>query len=208
MGEAETEGAPAPRVTALRHRGGMSASVEVWLDGQPWRRLREDVVVRAGLLVGVRLDRERAVTVARERRRAAAMAVAVRALDVRDHSSASLRRRLSERGVSAAVGNETVERLEQAGALDDRRAATVRAAALADRGWGDAGIRADLDARGFVDDVAATALAALEPERDRAERLLDRHGRTPETLRRLARRGFADDLVEDLIASLGNGAIG
>lgn len=194
-----------PRVTALRHQG--RGIVEVWLDGRPWRRLHEDVVVGAGLRPGTALDRERAAAVARERRRAAAMASAVRALRHRDHSAASLRRRLAERAVSSPVAAETVGRLERLGAVDDTRAARARAAALAEREWGDAGIRADLEQRGFPGDVVAACLADLEPEGVRLARALERRGVSLATARTLARKGFAEDALADVVASLGDGAI-
>lgn len=201
------DGAPVtpPRVTALR-RGGR-ATIEVWLDGRPWRRLHEDVVVGAGLVVGAELDRVRARAVARERRRAAALGIAVRALRARDHSAASLRARLGERGVGDATGDEAVERLERAGIVDDRRTAGVRATSLAGRGLGNAAILADLEARGIPDGVAQEAVGALEPETTRAAAVVARHGRTLATARLLARRGFEEDLVHDLIASLDESAI-
>ncbi|HJQ73262.1 MAG TPA: hypothetical protein VJ814_00130, partial [Gaiellaceae bacterium] len=67
-----------PTVTALReHKGGR---VAVELDGKPWRVLPADVVVRAGLGVGRRLDRPTARDLARELRRARALAAATRSL--------------------------------------------------------------------------------------------------------------------------------
>lgn len=194
-----------PRVTALRQGG--AASVEVWLDGRPWRRLHEDVVVRAGLLVGVALDRERAVAVVRERRRAQAMGTALRALRARDHSAAALRERLGRHGVAAGMTDETVERLERLGVVNDARAAGIRARQLADRGFGDAAILADLDAHGFDRGAATEAVATVAPEQERLAAVLDRRGRTLATARLLARKGFAEDAIDDLIASLGDSAI-
>ena len=194
-----------PRVSALRHGNG--TSVEVWLDGQPWRLLHEAVVVRAGLSVGVLLDRDRAVAVARERRRSQAMGIAVRALRARDHSAASLRERLVLRGTDAGVAEDTVERLAHVGLVDDARVATLRAEALARRGLGDHAIRADLEARGIGDAVAVSAMQSIAPEPERLAEQLERHGRSLATVRMLARKGFAEDAFEDLIASLGDSAI-
>lgn len=194
-----------PRVSALRHGGG--TSVEVWLDGHPWRELHEDVVVRAGLTVGVLLDRERAVAVARERRRSRAMVMAVRALRARDHSAASLRERLVVRGTDEAVADETVERLARVGVVDDQRVAALRAETLARRGLGDLAIRADLEARGFEDAIAARAIEGIDPEPERLAALLERHGRSLATVRMLGRKGFAEEALDDLIASLGDSAI-
>ncbi|MGZ4354554.1 MAG: hypothetical protein ACXVZ4_13515, partial [Gaiellaceae bacterium] len=81
-----------PVVTALRERP--RGRVEVELDGAPWRLVPADAVVRAGLRVGGRLDRETARTLGRELRRAQALGVAVQALRYRDHSRRSLEQRL------------------------------------------------------------------------------------------------------------------
>jgi SOS response regulatory protein OraA/RecX len=171
-------------VTALRERA--RGRVEVELDGTPWRALPADVVVRGGLVVGRRLDRETARALARELRRSRALHDAVRVLRHRDLSRHALARRLTGPG-----RHDALAALEQSGILDDRRAATARAAALAGRGYGDAAIRFRLEGEGFAADDAAEAIAALEPEPERANRLAER-GRTP---RWLAARGFevADD---------------
>jgi len=81
--------------------------------------------------------------------------------------------------------------------VDDRRVAAGRAAALAGRGYGDAAIRALLEEEGLAEQVE-DALAGLEPEAERARRLLARAGRTPKELRRLAARGFDPGVVEEL----------
>ena len=53
---------------------GRRGQIRVELDGVPWRLLPEEAVVRAGLSVGLELDRSRLVTLARERRRARSLA--------------------------------------------------------------------------------------------------------------------------------------
>ena len=61
-----------PRVSSLRARP--RERVEVELDGEPWRTLPAEVVLRAGLDLGIELDRPRARRVRRELRRHEAMA--------------------------------------------------------------------------------------------------------------------------------------
>ena len=80
--------------------------------------------------------------------------------------------------------SDALDELERLGYLDDERTASLRAARLAERGYGDAYIRADLERRGLASEAA---LAALEPEAERAER---QSGRGEAWL---ARRGFAND---------------
>lgn len=183
-------------VSALRElRDG---KVEVELDGVAWRRLPVDAVVRAELMVGRTLDRETARTLGRELRRSGALARATRALAARDRSRQALDERLAAAGVRAKPRREALETLASAGLVDDARFAAGRATALAERGQGDAAIRFDLERQGVPDELVAEALAALEPERERAKRLAERRGRGAKTARWLAARGFDEDTVEEV----------
>ena len=186
-----------PVVTALRERP--RGRVEVELDGAPWRLVPSDAVVRAGLRVGGRLDRETARTLGRELRRAKALGVAVQALRYRDHSRRSLEQRLARRHVRPDASNAALEALERSGLVDDARVASARAEALADRGYGDAAIRFDLERQGLEGRVVDEAVAALVPEPQRARRLVERRGADPKTARWLAGRGFDAASVEDAI---------
>jgi len=134
-------------VTALR--GAPRGRVKVELDGAPWRTVPVDVVLAAGLHVGLTLDRERLRIVRRELRSREALSKAARLLARRDLSEQGLGDELERRRVAPAARRETISRLLAAGAVDDERLATHRAALLAARGGGDALIRADLEARGL-----------------------------------------------------------
>ena len=186
-------------VTALRER--KRGKVEVELDGEPWRVLPAAVVVRAELRVGRRLDRESARLLARELRRAQALARATRALAARDRSRGELEARLNEAGVSETARDEALRSLEAAGLLDDTRVAESRARELARRGYGDAAIQSDLRLRRISSDTITAALEALEPEAERALKVVEGKERTPTVLRRLASRGFSRDTLEDLAGS-------
>jgi SOS response regulatory protein OraA/RecX len=191
---------PPPTVTALRERKRGRVAVE--LDGRSWRVLATDAVVRAGLAVGRTLDRETARQLAREVRRAKAMAAAARSLSGSDRSTRALGERLARAGHSAAAREEALASLGRAGVLDDARVAESRAQHLARRGYGDAAILADLGRRLIPPEVAAETVAALEPERDRARRLLAGESLTPATVRRMSARGFSRDTLEDVTASV------
>jgi SOS response regulatory protein OraA/RecX len=184
-------------VTALRERP--RGRVEIELDGAPWRVVPADAVVRAGLLVGRLLDRETARTLARELRRARALDVAARALRYRDHSRWSLEERLAQRDVRPDAADAALAALERAGLVDDARVASTRAGTLAERGYGDAAIRFDLEHQGLAGDLVEGAVAGLVPERDRARLLVERRGADPKTARWLAGRGFDTASVEDAI---------
>jgi regulatory protein len=187
-----------PVVTALRRVGRARVAVE--LDGAPWRVLPAEPVLAAGIDVGVAVDRTRARRLRSALRETEARRVALAALDRSDHTAGTLRARLAARGVAPAHRETVLETMARAGLVDDRRFATERAAALARRGSGDLLIRDDLERRGVSRPLIDEAVAALEPERDRARRLATARGLTPRTLRRLGAKGFTADSLDELIA--------
>ena len=195
-----------PVVTALRARGPGRVAVE--LDGAPWRVVPLEAVYGAGLVVGGTLDRPTARTLGRELRRLGAQAVALRVLRARDHTAASLEQRLAARGTSATVRRDTVEAAQRAGLVDDRRFALQRAEQLAARGSGDLLIGDDLERQGVPPELVRLAIAALEPEADRAGTIVEARGSSPKTARYLASRGFSEAALETIIANLAADAIG
>jgi len=129
-----------------------------------------------------------------------ALEVATRALARRDFSERGLRERLRRTGISRGDEDETLRALLRTGLVDDSRFAHSRARALAERGKGDAAIRFDLRRQGVLEQEIETAVASLEPERARAERVIARRGAGVATARLLARRGFDEDVVEAAVA--------
>jgi regulatory protein len=140
------------------------------------------------------------VSAEESREREAALARAVRALARRDHSAASLKAKLDRAGISEDAQIHAVDALERAGYVDDRRFAMDRAAQLAERGYGDQWIRADLDAQGVCAETASASLAGLEPECERAERVASKAGDGMRAARLLGRRGFSDETLERFLA--------
>jgi regulatory protein len=134
-------------------------------------------------------------------RRGTALEQAAEALARRDRSAAGLTAYLEERGVDADEAAVAVERLRLAGYVDDRRLAALRADTLAGRGHGDEAIRADLERHGVDAGRIDQAVAALVPERERAEALADRDGRTPRTARRLLAKGFCAETVAEVMSA-------
>jgi SOS response regulatory protein OraA/RecX len=187
-----------PRVTALRP--ARPGRVLVELDGERWRTVSLEVAARAGLQVGLELDRSRLRTLRRELRSGEALAAGAKALARRDRSEQALRGVLDRKGVGEREREEAVGTLRRHGAVDDDRFARGRAAALAERGLGDVAIAFRLERDGVGPDAAASALAALEPEGDRAVRLAERRGSDARTARWLAARGFAPESIEAAIA--------
>lgn len=125
---------------------------------------------------------------------------ALRALRFRDRSTAELDTRLARRGVGADERERALETLERIGYLDDERFAHTRAEQLAARGSGDALIRHDLEGRGIAREQIEAALGVLEPERERAGRIVRQRGGSVKTARYLASRGFGEDALEGIVA--------
>ncbi len=189
-----------PAVTALRELSGGGIAVE--LDGRPWRTLPADTVVRAGLLVGIELDRPAARRVRGELRLSEALKLATEALSRRELAQGEVLQRLERRGVRRAVAGQAVAMLEQGGLLDEVGLAERRAEVLASRGHGDESIRRELGARGIPPAAIAGALERLPPERDRAREIVAARGGSPSTARFLTRKGFSEGAIESALPEL------
>jgi SOS response regulatory protein OraA/RecX len=121
---------------------------------------------------------------------------ALRLLERRDLPRAALEERLVRRGVPDRERSDALAALVQTGLVDDERYARVRAARLAEQGWGDEGIRFRLEQAGLPAGAAKAAVEALEPELERARALTERRGASVATASFLARRGFGEEAVE------------
>ena len=96
--------------------------------------------------------------------------------------------------------------LESAGLVDDRRLARRRAAALTERGWGDAAIAARLEREGLDDAEARAALEELPPEVERARTVAAGVAEPRRAASLLARRGFSFETIEDVLSGLDENA--
>src|SRR5262249_60525702 len=92
------------------------------------------------------------------------------------------------------------------GAAAGERTAQTGARALGERGLGHAAMRFGLERDGGARHAIAPAVAALEPENDRAFRLVPRRGATAKTIRWLTSRGFAPESVESAVAAVADDA--
>jgi regulatory protein len=137
-----------------------------------------------------------------------AVDAALRALRHRDRSAAQIERHLEARGIARGAGSEALARLARTGIVDDRRFAERRAAALADRGAGDALIRHDLAGAGVDSELIGDAIGGLESESARVDRIVARRGASAKTARYLAAKGFAADVVHAVIARGADEALG
>jgi SOS response regulatory protein OraA/RecX len=160
------------------------------------------VVARARLTRGLELDRPHLRAVRRELRRHEALDTSLRALQARDLSRARLEERLTRAGIAADARAEAVGVLARGGLLDDHRVAERRAESLAARGASDAQIRAALARERIEPDLTEHVLAALEPEAERARRLVAARGTGLGTARYLAARGFCEESIEAALPGL------
>ena len=122
--------------------------------------------------------------------------IAARALRQRDRSRHDVEERLARAGFDEGRRGEALDTLERVGYIDDQRFAGARAAALADRHYGDDWIRHELAGHGLTSEAITEAIAALSPEAERAVALVERLGRSRKTGSFLARKGFGADAVE------------
>ncbi|HLB19253.1 MAG TPA: regulatory protein RecX [Gaiellaceae bacterium] len=185
--------------TVTRLAAGGRGRVVVELDGAPWRTLPVEVVARAGLSEGRQLDRPALRLLRQELRRSEALAVAGRALRRQDLSERGIAERLGRASVAPATIAASLAVLSRAGLVDDARFARTRAGSLAERGYGDAAIRYDLERQGVAPELAQEALESLEGEGERARRLVERRGRSARTARYLASKGFGEGAVEAVL---------
>lgn len=182
--------------------------------------LTADDADRLRVHVGDLWTDELAVRVALAAARADCHALALRIASARSITSAALRRRLQQRGHTAAHADASVTRLIAAGVLDDARFAEqfVRAQ-LAGPPLGKARLLAKLAQKGVPSDLARAAVARLTADRDssadafefarrRAARLpakLDAPARQRRLYGALARRGFDPEQCRSaVIAALGS----
>ena len=165
-------------ITALRERP--RGQVEVDLVGRSWRLVPADAVVRTGLVVGRALDRETARALRRELRRSEALAF-------RKYEQA-LQKKPDLAEALAAEGMVFLNRGDKPRAKEKLEAALKT----------DLAGRSSLEEDGLLPEVVKEALASLDPEPERARRLLDERGATAKTVRWLAAKGFDHSTVEDL----------
>lgn len=134
---------------------------------------------------------------------------ALEALGHRERTTAELGEWLTARGFEPAEVVVAIERLVEAGALDDERFATRFAEDKRDlRGWGPQRIRGALAARGLELTTIDAALEGDEPagQLQRALELLERRSEAPvdeasrgRALSYLARRGYESELAYEAV---------
>jgi SOS response regulatory protein OraA/RecX len=133
---------------------------------------------------------------------------ALRALHHRDRTEFEIEEHLRARGFSDDDRSRAIETLRRTGLVDDERFAQSRASSLAERGAGNALIRARLAEAGVAHELVDGALEAAEGEVARASRIVGRRGASPRTARYLYGKGFSGDVIRAVIAEGDGGELG
>ncbi len=107
---------------------------------------------------------------------AAAKAIVLRQLTAGPRSRAQLAARLVERGADGGVAERVLDRLQEAGLIDDAEFARTWVRSRQARGLSARALAHELRAKGVDDEVARQALATIAPddEREAAEMLVQR----------------------------------
>ena len=110
--------------------------------------------------------------------------------------------------VPADDRRDVLEQAERSGLVDDARFAEQRARRLAERGAGDLLVLDDLARHGIDELLARQAVSVLEPESERAARIVEAREVSARTVRHLASRGFSEETLEAVIADFESRALG
>ncbi len=199
-------------ITALRFQKKDRDRVNVYLDGQFAFAL--PALVAARLRPGQALDEAEIAALQAVEAETAAYDRAVRFLGYRPRSVAEVRQHLLEHAVPAAVAEAAIQRLQQAGYLDDEGFARFWVDNRQQfRPRGERALRQELRRKGVDDAIIDAAIARVEVDeeaaayalaRGRCQRWqsLDRRAFWQKGTAFLARRGYAYDVIETVLRRL------
>ena len=204
-------------ITRLAQQKRDADRVSVFIDDVFAFGLALDLVVRAGLKKGQRLEVAEQQALLDDEERLKARSVALDYIAYQARTEQEVRRKLARKGFPEHVADEAVERMRELGYLDDADYARAYARGrLAGRGHGPQRIRNDLRKRGVA---AKTIDAVLDElvERDDLRETALHHGRKrwvrlqreEDPLKRrkklsdfLVRRGYDFDLIREIVEQL------
>ncbi len=204
------------RITAIGPDPRRAGAVRIDVDGTTLCVVAREDAAALGLVPGVEVD-----TTLHEGLDAAAdtegaFRTALRALERRSFARTDLGRRLVRKGHPGAAVETALERLADAGLLDDAAFALGYAEVRSSRGRGPARVRRDLGAMGVMrEDIDRTVAAVWPPEVDNGQRALElarsragRLAKLPRVAQRrrllafLARRGYTGDIAHRAVNQL------
>jgi regulatory protein len=188
--------------------------VNIYVDGSFAFALYLETAAWAGLSEGMDATGLDLKQIALEDEKKYAMDIALSYLSYRMRTQKEVRDKLRQKEVGEEAADYVIQRLQEAGYINDREFAAVYAEELKER-LGKRGIRQKLYEKGIRDGEADETLAGLggfeDTVRSHAERLLDKYKNDDaykarsKVFRALLNRGFDADEIKSALAELGAG---
>jgi len=204
------------RVTRLARQKKDPYRVSLYLDGAFAFGMHQDLILEFEIVKGIELDVETQRRIIRRDEVHRARSRAIGLLAYRARSSAELRRRLLRYDYAEESVDEAIEKIREAGLIDDAAFARDYAhARFANKGYGPARVRSELIARGVprsaidqaIDEafsdheaIAEAALAFAQKRQPSLQREADPLKRRKKLFDALRRRGFPTDVIGKVIA--------
>ncbi|MCX7014542.1 MAG: RecX family transcriptional regulator [Candidatus Sumerlaeota bacterium] len=205
-------------VTAIRPLKRRKTDLEIDLDGETWRVVDAEVVVRFGLKTGDALDEEAICRIEAEDAFVRARRMAVNFSVRQPRTEKEILRRLGQGRFDAATISRALDTLRAEGLLEDRRVVRRQEARGAKSKTGPRRVEAELAARGVSAELLSDELQSLRDPRWQAReaealarKRLERLGNRPLQEQRrkvsdyLLRRGFDPEIVREVVDRLRGG---
>lgn len=202
-------------ITEIVSCKGNKNRVNIYVDGAFAFALYVETTAWAGLREGVDITALDLKAIALEDEKKYAMDIAVQYLSYRMRTQKEVRDKLRQKGIGGDAAEDVIQRLKEAGYINDSEFAAVYAEELKGR-MGKRGIRQKLFEKGIRDGEADETLAAMggfeDTVRTQAERLLEKYRNDDaykargKIFRVLMNRGFEADEIKSALAELGAGA--
>jgi regulatory protein len=209
-------------LTAINASARAAGRFDVSVDSNPVARLGIQGIERLKLHIGLRVDARLAAAIAAEATISRAYDRAILMLAARGRASGELKRLLVRKGEDPVVVAAVIDRLTEAGFLDDDAFARQFTRSKTSSGISRRRIEQELGRKGVDRSVAVDAVAEtfVEEHVDEgaaieraAEKKLRTLGNTDDLTRRrrlyayLARRGFDVDAINTIVARLGRDSV-
>lgn len=202
-------------ITDISPCKGNKNRVNIFVDGAFAFALYVETAAWAGLSEGVDITELDLKAIAFEDEKKYAMDAAVQFISYRMRTQKEVRDKLRQKGIGENAAEDVIQRLQEAGYINDSEFASVYAEELKGR-MGKRGIRQKLFQKGIRDGEADEALAAMggfeETVRFQTEKLLEKYRSDDaykargKIYRTLLSRGFDADEIKSALAELGAGA--
>ena len=205
-----------PRISAIEAQEKRGNRRSIFIDGEFALGVDETVIADLGLRVGQRIGEEELLSIVRAEQVSKARERALRLLDFRPRSRMEISRRLSAAGFADDIVEETLERLERVGLIDDGQFAKAWVGhRSAGKGMGRARIKWELRRKGVSNEEVEEALSAVDDETERrsaletARRRWERDGDQDDRMKRrrlsayLRRQGYDWSVISAVVNELG-----